>query len=86
MLAHTDLCIARLRAGQLDAAITALEPVMALSPGNRTERLSQRLTAVRTELARPRYQGSPHARDLDQQIEEYCHQSIVVELHELPAG
>ena len=33
MLAHTDLAIARLRAGALDAAISALEPVLALPPG-----------------------------------------------------
>ena len=36
MLAHTDLAIARLRAGALDAAIAALEPVLALPPGERT--------------------------------------------------
>jgi hypothetical protein len=44
MLAHTDLATARLRARQFDAAVTALEPVLALSPGNRTAVLAQRLT------------------------------------------
>ena len=71
MLAHTDLAIARLRAGTLDAAITALEPVLALPPGERTAVEAQRLSVLRTELARPPYQGSPHARDLDEQVTEF---------------
>src|SRR5208282_357520 len=36
MLAHTDLAIVRLRSGALDAAITALQPVLTLRPGERT--------------------------------------------------
>jgi hypothetical protein len=83
MLAHTDLATARLRARQLDAAVTALEPVLALSPGNRTAVLAQRLTALRTELADPHYQGSPQARELDQRIEEFRRETIVTELHTL---
>jgi len=71
MLAHTDLAIARLRAGALDAAITALEPVLALPPGERTAVEAQRLSALRAELARPPYQGSPHARDLDEQVADF---------------
>jgi len=81
MLAHTDLATARLRARQLDAAVTALEPVLALSPGNRTAVLAQRLTAVRTELADPHLQGSPRARELDERIEEFRRETIVTELH-----
>ena len=53
MLAHADLAIARLRAGALDAAITALEPVLALPPGERTAVEGQRLSVVRAELAAP---------------------------------
>jgi hypothetical protein len=86
MLAHADLAMARLRASQLDAAIAAVEPVLTLSPGNRTALLSQRLTAVRTELAGSRYQGSPQARTLDERIEEFCRETIVGELHSLPGG
>jgi len=86
MLAHTDLATARLRASQLDAAITAVEPVLALSPGNRTALLSQRLTVVRTELSDSRYQGSPQARALDERIEEFCRETIVSELHSLPGS
>jgi hypothetical protein len=66
MLARTDLAIARLRAGALDAAITALEPVLALPPGERTAVEGQRLAVVRAELAHPVYRGSPAARGLDE--------------------
>ena len=66
MLAHADLAIARLRSGALDAAITALEPVLALPPGERTAVEGQRLAVVRAELAAPVYRGSAAARGLDE--------------------
>ena len=53
MLAHTDLAITRLRAGGLDAAAAALEPVLALPPGERTAVQSQRLSVIRAELDHP---------------------------------
>ena len=68
MLAHADLAIARLRAGALDAAITALEPVLALPPGERTAVEGQRLAVIRAELAAPVYRGSPAARGLDELV------------------
>jgi transcriptional regulator with XRE-family HTH domain len=68
MLARIDLAIARLRAGALDAAITALEPVLALPPGERTAVEGQRLSVVRAELAHPVYRGSAAARGLDEQV------------------
>lgn len=68
MLARTDLAIVRLRAGALDAAVTALEPVLALPPGERTAVEGQRLAVVRAELARPAYRGSAQARGLDEQV------------------
>jgi hypothetical protein len=68
MLAHTDLAIARLRAGALDAAIAALEPVLALPPGERTAVQGRRLAVLRAELARPVYRGSAQARGLDEQL------------------
>ena len=67
-LAHTDLAIARLRAGALDAAVAALEPVLALPPGERTAVQGQRLSVVRAELARPLYRGSAPARGLAEQV------------------
>jgi hypothetical protein len=68
MLAHTDLAIARLRAGALDAAVAALEPVLALPPGERTAVQGQRLSVVLAELARPVYHGSAQARGLAEQV------------------
>lgn len=68
MLARTDLAIVRLRAGALDAAVTALEPVLALPPGERTAVEGQRLAVVRAELARPAYRGSALARGLDERV------------------
>jgi hypothetical protein len=86
MRAHADLAIAGLRSGQLDAAPAALEPVMALSPANRTALLSQRITVVRTELAAPIYQGSATARDLDGQLEEWLGDTIADDLAALPSA
>jgi len=43
-------------------------------------------TRVRAELARPRYQGSPQARNLDERIEDFGRDTIVGVLHDLPAG
>jgi hypothetical protein len=68
MLAHTDLAIARLRAGALDAAIAALEPVLGLPPGERTAVQGQRLAVLRAGLSQPAYLGSARARDLDEQL------------------
>jgi hypothetical protein len=68
MLAHTDLAVARLRAGGLDAAAAALEPVLALPPGERTAVQGQRLSVIRAELDHTVYRGSPQARRLDEQV------------------
>jgi hypothetical protein len=72
MLAHTDLAIARLRAGALDAAIVALEPVLALPLGERTAVQGQRLSAARAQLAQPAYRGSPQARGLAEQLAAFA--------------
>jgi transcriptional regulator with XRE-family HTH domain len=68
MLAHTDLAVARLRAGALDAAAAALEPVLALPPGERTAVQGQRLSIIRAELGQPVYRGSAQGRRLDEQL------------------
>src|SRR5580693_2005681 len=81
LLARTDLAIARLRAGALDAAIAALEPVLALPPGERTAVQGQRLSAARAELAQPAYRGSAQARGLAEQLAAFA----PAELGRLPA-
>jgi len=68
LLAHTDLAMVRLRAGALDAALAALEPVLALAPAERTAVQAQRLSALRAELAQPVFRGSAAARELDEQV------------------
>jgi len=72
--ARIDLATARLRNGQLDAA---LAPALSLPAAKRTVELPQRLTAVRAELARPRYQGSAEAAELDVRIEEFSTDAII---------
>ena len=72
MLAHTDLAIVRLRSGALDAAITALQPVLTLRPGERTAVQAQRLSALRAELAPLIFRGSAQARELDEQVAEFA--------------
>jgi tetratricopeptide (TPR) repeat protein len=85
-LAHVDLATALLRAGRLDAAAAALGPALAISPGQRIRAIPERLGRVRAELARNPYQGSPQATELDEQIEDFTRETIVRDLHDLPAG
>ena len=85
-VAHIDLATALLRAGRLDAAAAALSPVLSISPDQRIDLLTPRLTRVRSELARNPYQGSPQATALDEQIEDFTRETIVRDLHDLPAG
>jgi hypothetical protein len=84
MLAHIELAAARLRAGELDAARPALHPVLALPPARRIDPLPQRLAMIRDELARPRYQDSPQADGLGQEIEDFSRDTIVGTLSALP--
>ena len=82
--AHVTLAVAQLRNGELDAV--DLQPVFGLSSARRIDGLPKLLTTVRTELARPRYQGSAQARDLDEQIEDFGRDTIVTDLGDLPAS
>jgi len=85
MKALADLASARLRDGQLDAAESAAGVIFGLPPGQRAATLPRHLDRVRTELARPRYRGSALARDLDEQIEEFCRDTVAQQLGELPS-
>jgi hypothetical protein len=77
MLAHTALAIARLRSGALDGAAAALEPVMALTPGERTAVQIQRLSELRHELSGTIFCGSPQARDLADQVATFCRDAVL---------
>ena len=82
-LAGTDLAVVRLRSGALDAAATALEPVLTLAPEQRVSSLTARLARVREELSSPVFRGSPQARDLGDQIEEFGREAVTAGLHSL---
>lgn len=82
-LASIDLGVARLRSGALDAAASALEAALSLSPAQRITRVTARLAAARDELAAPIYRGSAQARELGERIEEFGRETIVVGLRSL---
>jgi hypothetical protein len=42
-----------------------------------------RLAVVRDELATPAFQGSPQARDLRDQIENFSRETVTASLHSL---
>ncbi len=81
-----DLATARLRAGQLDGASLAVEPVLILPIAKRTIELSKRLSVLRAEISKPRYQGSPLAEDLDERIEDFMRETIASEMESLTGG
>jgi hypothetical protein len=84
--ARIDLGTVRLRAGALDAAAEAVEPVLSLPPSKRTLELPQQMTALRAELAQPIFRGSAPARDLDERIEDFGRQAVSTELQALPGA
>lgn len=86
MISRVDLASMRLRAGQLDAAIIAAGPVLALAPSHRIANLAKRFGRVRAELTASRYHGSAEAKQLDEQIEQFCRDTIAARLRELPAN
>jgi hypothetical protein len=75
--------VIRLRAGALDAAATALEPALSLPAEQRIADLTGRFALVRKELAMPIFRGSPHARSLGDQIEEFDREAVTAGLHSL---
>jgi tetratricopeptide (TPR) repeat protein len=82
-LVGVDLAVVRLRSGALDGAQAALEPAFALPVDQRIADLTTRLSQVRSELAAPVFRGSPQARDLGDQIEEFGRAAITTGLHSL---
>lgn len=82
-LAGADLAAVRVRSGALDGAVAALQPVLILPPAQRVSTLTARLARVRNELATPVFRGSPQARDLGDQIEEFGREAVTAGLHSL---
>ncbi len=83
-IARIDLALAQLRRGDLDAV--DLEAVLTLPTDRRIDELPQRLRAVRSELAKPGYQGSAGASDLDERIEDFMRETIATEMESLTGG
>ncbi len=79
-VARIDLATALLAASELDAAITNAGPVLALPPSRRISNLPKRLARLRHELAAPRYRNTAEARDLDEQTEQFCRDTITTQL------
>jgi hypothetical protein len=86
MAARIDLATADLKAGRLDAAVAAADPVFVLPPSRRVTSLPQCFSRVRIELAQPIYQGSAQAREFDERIEQFCRETIVADLQSLSGG
>lgn len=80
---RVDLAAARLRAGALDGALDALEPVLSLPEDKRVGQVLRRLPRVRRELADRRFSGQSAAARLDSRIEAYAQETIVEDLNGL---
>ncbi len=85
-LTHIGLATVRLRAGDLDAAVATLGPVLSLPTSRRIQPLPQRLAAIRALLASPRYQGSSHVTEVDEQIEAFISETIATGMESLTGG
>jgi hypothetical protein len=84
--ASISLAAIRLRAGALDAADTAIAPVLALPPARRVALLGSEVQLIRLELAAPVFRGSAQARDLDERIENFIRDTMAAGLHGLSSG
>jgi transcriptional regulator with XRE-family HTH domain len=69
-LAHVYLATARLQLGQLDGAITALDPILNLPPERRISWITKRMDRISDMLADERYRHSPLARDTRDLIDQ----------------
>jgi transcriptional regulator with XRE-family HTH domain/tetratricopeptide (TPR) repeat protein len=79
-LTRIDQASAFLQQGDLDGAHAALRPVLSLPPDLRLELLTQNLGLTRQALAHPMFRDAALARELLEEIEVYCRDSIVNDL------
>ena len=80
-LARIDMAEAYLLDGRLDGAAAAMAPVLRMSPSLRIAQFGERLTAVRRRLAGPEFSGAREARDLCEQIDSFCGETVVQQPH-----
>jgi len=81
-----DLATARLRAGQIDGAVAALEPALSTPSAQRHSGYARRLARTCAELRAPIFRGSAQASELEEQIEEFGRETIAAGLHTLSGG
>jgi hypothetical protein len=76
---HTriDQAQAHLLLSDLDGADTALRPVLVLVPESRYEPITQHLAQVRQALTQPEFRDVLRSRQLQEEIETFCQESIV---------
>ena len=67
--------------GRLDGAAAAMAPVLRMSPSLRIAQFSERLSAVRRRLAGPEFSDAREARDLCDQIDGFCGETVVRQPH-----
>jgi hypothetical protein len=80
--AHTwlDQAQAHLQLRDLDGADAALRPVLAMPPEKQYEPISQHLRQVERAISQPEFSGAAKARELQEEIETSCQESIVNDL------
>ncbi|MFK4184370.1 hypothetical protein ACI2L4_10175 [Streptomyces sparsogenes] len=78
--AGIDLAQARLLRRELDGAAAALEPVFPVPAEWRGAGIIERISAVRSELTHPDFQGSSQAASLGDQIEHFCRIAVPQQL------
>ena len=71
-LARADLAFARASRGELGGTRTALRPVLDLTSQQRVSPIVTSALRIHGALRDPRYQGSPTARELQEEIEGFC--------------
>ena len=81
-LTRIDQVGAYLQQHDLDGADAALRPVLSLPPDLRLELIIQNLGFVRQALAQPEFGDAALARELQEEIEAYCRESIVNDLRD----
>jgi transcriptional regulator with XRE-family HTH domain len=81
-LTRIDQASAYLQQDDLDGAHAALRPVLNLPPDLRLDLLTQNLGLARQALAQPAFRDATLARQLQEEIEAYCRESIVNDLRD----
>lgn len=74
--ASVDLARARLLRRELDGAVEALDPVFLVPTQWRGQGVLERISAVRTDLTHPDFQGSSDAVALGERIEDFCRTAV----------